>query len=207
MEVEMSVVELKSRMTTEWDNFHGNICSSDSLVYCNKKIESEQENNFLLEVSVGNYFYDSNFRKQSISDSGLVLKPKEYYLIETEEKIALPNNILGIIVGKGTMIVSGIIVFSGKIEPGFNDNLKIALVNENSKPIVIKKYSQFCSCIFFNTESSFEYPPPHFDSNSPGLPTKALFIHKKRSWIKNHIFNISMFLVAIASLLVAVLKG
>lgn len=146
----MSIVGVKYRITDDWDIFNRRLNSSDSFVYVDHLDESNLSMT-VFDISIGVKYFDSNLREKDTPDEGIVLKKNDFIVVVTKEVIATPNNIFGFVSGKCTFIVKGLIVSSGKIEPGFKDNLKIGLVNMSSNSVVLKRGMPFAACMFSET--------------------------------------------------------
>jgi len=58
-----------------------------------------------------------------------IFEPGKYYLIKTVEKINLPNNISGIIFPRTTLFRSGLVLFNGIVNTGYQGELTFGLCN------------------------------------------------------------------------------
>ncbi len=67
--------------------------------------------------------YNPNKRKK------ILLKPKQYYLIKTIEKVNLPTNISGHIYPRSTLYRSGILFLCTQASPGYCGELIFGLIN------------------------------------------------------------------------------
>ncbi|MEJ5092585.1 hypothetical protein GEO21_21340, partial [Sphingobacterium faecium] len=150
----MAIVNINRRMTSEYEKFQKSKKSNDSLIYVDK-IPSRSPHELSLDLHVGDIYEIVNQNKKyKISEQGLVLSPGQSILIEINEFIEIPNNIFGIVTGKGSKIFQGIFISTGKIDAGFSGHLKIAIYNGSNKKITLKKEDSLCSCIFLNMDTT-----------------------------------------------------
>jgi deoxycytidine triphosphate deaminase len=56
-------------------------------------------------------------------------KPSEYYLVKTMEKVNLPTTLSGIIFPRTTMFRSGLGLFNGIVQPGYQGELTFGICN------------------------------------------------------------------------------
>lgn len=81
-----------------------------------------------------------------------VLKPGRCIVVYTLENIAVSHDLLGILCSKASLTAQGLLVANTKIDPGFNDILKISVFNAGSSPITIEQNKPFCSIVFHTLE-------------------------------------------------------
>lgn len=152
----MSIVDLEARLTSEFQHFQKNDKSSDSLIFLKGTIKLE-EGAASLELTVGDKVFNCReYQYRNIPSEGFVIKPGASVVIDTEQVIGLPANVFGLVTGKGKYIFQGILISSGKIDPGFYDQLRIGLYNGGSEQITLKRGDPFCSVCFFQLESNQE---------------------------------------------------
>jgi deoxycytidine triphosphate deaminase len=199
----MSVVDLKTRLTSDYDKYQNNIRSSDSYVLIDNNGSSVDslmsDGPTSIELTVGNRcFLHRKDKFFTIATDGIALKPGQSMLIETAQKIATPLNVFGIITGKGRHIFSGIFLSTGKIDPGFDDRLKIGIYNGGPKAITLKPGDALCTCIFLQTESSLFNKTPN---NSRMIqPTQVLLSNWKLliNWVDTNKGWLSLALSTVA---------
>lgn len=59
----------------------------------------------------------------------IILSPQEYILVTTNEIINMPNSLVGIIRPRGTLFRSGIALYTGQVNPGYDGNLTFGMHN------------------------------------------------------------------------------
>ena len=88
-----------------------------------------------------------------------VIKPNQFVLAHTLERINMPINLLGIVKGKSSLARKGLIVeFAGFIDPGFTGQITLELKNVSDKPVTLKKYMRICQLCFLKMDHAPRYP-------------------------------------------------
>lgn len=160
----MSVVDLETRLTKNWDDYNSNLKSSDSLIFIDPHNYNIDDGPSSIDLTVGKrFFFHDHGQHFTITDEGVYIEPFNSLLIETEQRVCLPLNIFGIVIGKGHQIFQGTFISSGKINPGFNGKLNIGLYNGSRKRIHIKTGQPLCSCVFLQMESNMKSPLKNYD--------------------------------------------
>jgi dCTP deaminase len=155
----MSVVDLCHRATADWDAFNRCLRSSDSLIFFEKAIPVVSDPPGSIDLCVGSRWFDpTQDRFYAVEESGLQVKAHSCVVIEVEERLALPHNVMGFVTGKGRFIFQSALISTGKIDPGFDGRLRIGFFNASSQVIKLQRNDPFCSCCFLNTESEAKHP-------------------------------------------------
>ena len=201
----MAVVNLSKRLTTNYKTYDQYIKSSDSYIYEEGEYSTDESGPDCLTLSVGNCWYDK-IRYIGIDPKrGLKVRPHTGVVIETNEVIALPLNVYGLIFGAGSNIYKGILISGGKIDPGFNGKLRIGYYNAGNETINLKTGDKLGYAIFFNSESDLGIFSKRPGVQAPVLP--ALKWNKRlKRWLKRNCYQIITICIAIASLIVAIFK-
>lgn len=100
----------------------------------------------------GVYKYPMASKSDEIPPGGFVLKPGRLVIAESLQKVALPNDVTGIISSKAKKTYMGLIGPNTKIDPHFRGPLKLALFNAGDQPIRLKKDEVICSMFFLSME-------------------------------------------------------
>src|SRR3990167_7606327 len=82
-------------------------------------------------------------KKQSIK-----IKPEDFYLVKTIEKINLPLNLSAVIIPRTTTFRSGIFIRTGPIQPGYQGELTFGLKNEGPVTVEVEMGARFVHVIF-----------------------------------------------------------
>lgn len=86
--------------------------------------------------------YNPN-KKQSIK-----IKPGDFFLVKTIEKINLPINLSAVIIPRTTTFRSGIFIRTGPIQPGYQGELTFGLKNEGPITVEIEIGARFVHVLF-----------------------------------------------------------
>ena len=104
---------------------------------------------------------------------GYTLKQGQCIVIYTLENVAMSHDLIGILCSKASLTAKGLVVANTKVDPGFNDILKISIVNAGRRPIKIEQDMRFCSIVFHTLEHQV---PAKISRKPPELPGEH------RSW-------------------------
>lgn len=201
----MAIVNLSKRLTTDFEDYGQYIKSSDSFIYEADKYPTDESGPDCLTLTVGNCWYDQVRYIEIDPKRGIKVRPHTGVVIETNEEIALPLNIYGLIFGAGSNIYKGIFISGGKIDPGFNGKLRIGYYNTSNESINLKTGDKLGYAIFLSSESDQGTRSKRLGVQAPVLP--ALKWNKRLSrWLKRNFYQIITSCIAIASLIVAIFK-
>ena len=89
----------------------------------------------------------------------ITLKPGEFALGVTWEKITLPDDIAGWIEGRSRFarIGIGVHITSGFIQPGTSNHQVLEIVNSGTKPVKLAPGLRICQVVFERCEGRAEY--------------------------------------------------
>jgi len=88
-------------------------------------------------------------KKQSIK-----IKPGDYFLVKTIEKINLPINLSAVIIPRTTTFRSGLFIRTGPIQPGYSGELTFGLKNEGPITVEMEMGARFVHVIFSEIKGS-----------------------------------------------------
>ncbi len=77
------------------------------------------------------------------------IKPNEFYLMQTMEKVNLPDNIVSIPYPRSTLLRSGIWLLSTQVAPGYRGILTFALKNMGPRPFKVEMGARVAHVIFY----------------------------------------------------------
>lgn len=80
--------------------------------------------------------------------SSIKIKPGDFYLVKTIEKINLPINLSAVIIPRTTTFRSGLFIRTGPIQPGYQGELTFGLKNEGPATVEIEMGARFVHVIF-----------------------------------------------------------
>jgi len=80
--------------------------------------------------------------------SSIKIKPGDFFLVKTIEKINLPLNLSAVIIPRTTTFRSGLFIRTGPIQPGYSGELTFGLKNEGPVTVEVEMGSRFVHLIF-----------------------------------------------------------
>jgi len=100
------------------------------------------------------------FEEVSLNRSGYKLKPGEFILGSTIEKVKIPNGYFGFIETKGNIGRAGIQTHNtdGHIDPGFSGNITLEIKNNSNRSIIIYPKITFVYLYIFKLSSKCSHP-------------------------------------------------
>lgn len=86
--------------------------------------------------------------------SSIKIKPGDFFLVKTIEKINLPLNLSAVILPRTTTFRSGLFIRTGPIQPGYSGELTFGLKNEGPITVEIEMGARFTHLIFHEIKGS-----------------------------------------------------
>jgi dCTP deaminase len=87
-------------------------------------------------------------RQKSKVKNTIKIKPGDFFLVKTIEKINLPINLSAVILPRTTTFRSGLFLRTGPIQPGYSGELTFGLKNEGPITVEIEMGARFAHVIF-----------------------------------------------------------
>jgi len=114
--------------------------------------------------------YTVNFDHVLLDDGGYKLKPSEFILGSTIEKVSIPNGYFGLIETKGNIARAGIQAHNkdGHIDPGFSGNITLEIKNNSNSTIIIYPNMAFAYLYILKLSSNCLYPYNGMYQNQEG---------------------------------------
>ena len=105
-----------------------------------------------------------------LDDNGYKLKPNEFILGSTIEKLSIPNGYFGLIETKGNIARAGIQAHNndGHIEPGFSGNITLEIKNNSNSNVIIYPNMVFVYLYIFKLSSECIHPYNGMYQNQEG---------------------------------------
>lgn len=88
--------------------------------------------------------------------SSIKIKPGDFFLVKTIEKINLPLNLSAVIIPRTTTFRSGLFIRTGPIQPGYSGELTFGLKNEGPVTVEIEMGARFVHLIFHEIKGAGE---------------------------------------------------
>ncbi len=103
----------------------------------------------------------SRFREVVAAEyDGIYLRPNEFILASTREKLTLPDNIVGFISGRSSYARMGISIDLSQIivQPGHSDTIPLQIKNNLPYPMVVYPGTPIAQIVFFRAVSASSSP-------------------------------------------------
>lgn len=198
----MPIIDLKHRVSSNWDEVHKYLKSPDSYVYVKDRAIDETSNPASMEVEVGDaYIIPGDNKQYKISEEGLKVPSRNSVVLYSKQKIMLPYNVFGVVTGKGNLIFQGCFISTGKIDPGFDGYLKIGFYNGGNKEVVLRNGEKFASLFFISTEGTLEAPLQNYQSAPPALLKHVKCYTRLWIWMKSNRVSLITWLFALPAAL------
>ncbi len=81
-------------------------------------------------------------------EKSIKIKPGDFFLVKTIEKINLPINLSAVILPRTTTFRSGLFIRTGPIQPGYQGELTFGLKNEGPITVEIEMGARFVHVLF-----------------------------------------------------------
>jgi dUTPase len=203
----MSVVDLSARLTDDWDNFNRYQKSSDSLIFVEGPIALGNDGPAALNLFIGqSWFNERDGSSYLIPPDGLLIRPHQVAVIETQQRLALPLNIFGFVTGKGKFIFQALFISSGKIDPGFNGRLRIGVYNGGEKSVLLKPGESFCFACFLEMESCLEAPLREYEVPQASRISLLPLRTRTANWLAEHWYHAIPIVISLIAVIVSILK-
>jgi len=86
--------------------------------------------------------------KADLKTKTIVLKPDDFYLVTTIEKVNVPTNLVGILKPRSTLQRMGLILRTTQISPGYSGELTFALHNAGPATVEIEMGARIVHVMF-----------------------------------------------------------
>lgn len=91
---------------------------------------------------------DITLIKKYGKDKSIKIKPGDFYLVKTIEKINLPLNLSAVIIPRTTTFRSGLFIRTGPVQPGYQGELTFGLKNEGPITVEMELGARFVHILF-----------------------------------------------------------
>jgi len=82
----------------------------------------------------------------------IFLKPETYYLMQTIEKLNLPENLLALFTPRSTLYRSGVYIFGGQTAPGYKGELTTGIYNFRNRKFELEMGARVLHLMFFEVK-------------------------------------------------------
>ena len=118
-------------------------------------LDKNKENGSVIDTKKDN----SSFIKTFSFEDSIIIKPGEFYLLSTEEKITFGDKIAGFLQGRSSLARIGLNIHNaGYFDAGFSGTATLEVTNFTKCPIVLYKGMRICQMVFVELSSKCEVP-------------------------------------------------
>lgn len=193
----MSVIDLKRRSTSDWEEMHKHLQSTDSIVFI-APMDGGQVGPVSMDVEVGDaYIMPGSNESFLIPQEGVLVKPRQSIVVYTRQRFKLSYNVFGVVTGKGKYIFKGCFLSTGKIDPGFEGCLKIGFFNGGCSSINLKPNDSFATVYFLNTDTTLSAPLKNYQNSLEHDVKRIRWYKKMWLYLKDHWLGIVAWIIAV----------
>ena len=88
-------------------------------------------------------------------DDYIIIEPKEFLLLSTNEELIIPNGILAFVCGRSSIARAGIVTESaGLVDSGFRGHITAEIYNQTEYPIKMYRNMRFMQAYFLKAEEA-----------------------------------------------------
>ncbi|MDP3947863.1 MAG: dCTP deaminase [bacterium] len=99
---------------------------------------------------------------RQINKEWIVIKPGEYYLVQTVESINTPFDLMPIVHTRTSLFRAGLLLLNSKTDPGYCGQLTMGLTNLSPFPVKLQMGARICNIIFHKIKGkTVEYRGQH----------------------------------------------
>ncbi|MFC1454650.1 dCTP deaminase [Candidatus Undinarchaeota archaeon] len=91
---------------------------------------------------------------EEMADQKFILKPNEYVLIETVEKVNMPDELMARLLPRSSLFRMGGSLRYAVVDPGYSGKLTIGLKNDGHYNLVLEKGARVCQIVFEKVSGS-----------------------------------------------------
>lgn len=90
--------------------------------------------------------------KEGDQQDELVIKPGEYYLVQTAESLNTPLDLMPMIYPRSSLHRAGLLLLATKTDPGYKGPLTFGLTNLGPFEVKLQIGARFCNVVFYQIE-------------------------------------------------------
>lgn len=82
----------------------------------------------------------------------LIIKPGEYYLVQTAETIRTPLDLMPMVYPRSSLFRAGLLLLATKTDPGYEGQLTFGLTNLGPFEVRLQLGARFCNIVFYKID-------------------------------------------------------
>lgn len=102
------------------------------------------------------------FKKGKRKQDWVTIKPGDYYLVSTLEKLNTPKDLMPLIFPRTSLFRAGLLLLNSKTDPGYKGTLTMGLKNLSEFEVKLQIGARICNIVFYKIEGqSVNYRGQH----------------------------------------------
>lgn len=102
------------------------------------------------------------FKRGSDTQDEIIIKPGDYFLVSTLEKVNTPQDLMPLIYPRSSLFRAGLLLLNSKTDPGYSGTLTMGLTNLSPFEVRLQLGARICNMIFVKIEGeSVDYRGQH----------------------------------------------
>lgn len=82
----------------------------------------------------------------------IIIKPGEYYLVQTIESVNTPDDLMPMIYPRGSLFRAGLLLLNNKADPGYKGTFTFGLTNLSPFEVRLQMGARICNIVFHKIE-------------------------------------------------------
>lgn len=104
----------------------------------------------------------AQFEKDKRDQLWVVIKPGDYYLVSSVEKINTPKDLMPMVFPRTSLFRAGLLLLNSKTDPGYKGTLTMGLRNLSSFDVKLQMGARICNIVFYKIDgASVDYRGQH----------------------------------------------
>lgn len=94
----------------------------------------------------------AEYKENSETQDEVVIKPGEYYLVQTLETVNTPKDLMPMIYPRSSLFRAGILLLNSKTDPGYKGTLIMGFTNLSPFEVKLQMGARICNMVFYKIE-------------------------------------------------------
>lgn len=94
----------------------------------------------------------ASFKKEAKKQQVVIIKPRDYYLVQTIESVNTPTDLMPVIYPRSSLFRAGLLLLNSKTDPGYKGSFTMGLINLSKFPVKLQIGARICNIVFYRIE-------------------------------------------------------
>lgn len=94
----------------------------------------------------------AEYKEGSEIQEEVIIKPGDYYLVQTLEVVNTPQDIMPMIYPRSSLFRAGLLLLNSKTDPGYQGSLTMGLKNLSEYEVKLQMGARICNMVFYKIE-------------------------------------------------------